>query len=280
MAMAIRKVKELTKAHLEAHVRVSLASRAGLIVLDAIIEEREKDDDLARQMNFVITSAGDPTPHVEKLKKAGLIHAHVCASVYHARKAESAGVDVIIASGHEGGGHVGRDPVHSMVLLPAVVDSVSRPVVASGGFCDGRTLVCALALGAKGVQMGTRFIATEESEFHKNYKEAILRAEDRDSVVTLGYLGDIRFLKNPYIIERKRRVDERWPVEELREDYARKRGLAAGDGDVINGPVIAGEVAGRIKSIEKVERLIEGIVSEAMETIRVMHEVYIRSNRE
>jgi enoyl-[acyl-carrier protein] reductase II len=162
-----------------------------------------------------------------------------------------------------------------MVLLPAVVDAVKRPVVASGGFCDGRTLVSALALGAVGIQMGTRFIATEECEFHRNYKEAILRAEDRDSVVTLGYLGDIRFLKNPYILDRKKKVEEGWPIEELRRDYAMKRGLAAGDGDVINGPIMSGEVAGRISSIEKVERLIEDIISEAMKTIKDLYKAYV-----
>jgi enoyl-[acyl-carrier protein] reductase II len=266
----------MTRAHFGANVRVSARYSDSGDVLESIIKERQEDETLAQQMNFVITSAGDPTPHVKRLKKAGLIHAHVCASVYHARKAEAAGVDIIIASGHEGGGHVGNDPVHSMVLLPAVVDEVDRPVVASGGFGDGRTLIAALALGAKGVQMGTRFISTEECEFHDNYKQSILKAQDRDSVVTLGYLGDIRFLKNPYILDRKKKRDQGWSEEELREDYAKKRGLAAGEGDVINGPIMSGEVAGRIQSVPTVKSLIEEIVFEANKTLRTLSDSYLQ----
>jgi enoyl-[acyl-carrier protein] reductase II len=263
MTEAIRRVKGMTKAHFGANVRVASLYPQAKEVLEAIFRERGKDEDLYYQMNLIITSAGDPGPYVERIKKEGMIHAHVCASVYHARKAASAGVDIIIASGHEGGGHVSHDPVHSLVLLPAVVDAVNKPVVGAGGFCDGRGLVAALALGAQGVQMGTRFIATRECEFHSNYKKAIVEAEDRDTIVTLGYLGDIRFLKNPYILERKKRVEDGWPRDELRQDYARKRALAAGDGDVVNGPIMAGEVAGRINTIPTVRELIEDIIKDA-----------------
>ena len=160
-----------------------------------------------------------------------------------------------------------HDPVHSMVLLPAVVDAVNKPVVGAGGFCDGRSLVAALALGAKGIQMGTRFIATKECEFHPNYKQALVEAEDRDSIVTLGYVANIRFLKNPYILDRKKKLEEGWSIEELREDYAQKRAFAAGEGDVVNGPILAGEVAGRIQSVPTVSELIEEIIKDANNTL-------------
>lgn len=135
-------------------------------------------------------------PWAEVIKPSGVKWFHVVPSVRHPRRCEKAGVDAIIASGHDAGYHVAWEPVHTMVLLPAVVNAVKTPVIAAGGFCDGATLAAALALGSIGVQMGTRFLATKESDFVQMWKDQILKSGDRDTVVARGLVGPARYLRN------------------------------------------------------------------------------------
>jgi len=141
--------------------------------IDAVIDEKMNNPEARKRFKLLITSAGNPERYIEKIKDSGLIHFHVVSSAYHAKKVEKMGVDGVIASGYEMGGHTHRADrvVHTMILVPQVTDEVDIPVVASGGFCDAKSFVAALALGAVGVQMGTRFICTKECEFHESYKK-------------------------------------------------------------------------------------------------------------
>lgn len=241
-----------------------------------VVEAREADSDIERALRIVVTSAGNPTPWAQ-LKKQGLIWAHVVPSVYHAKKAEKAGADIIIASGHEGGAHVSWDPVHSMVLVPAVAKAVEPPVVAAGGFCDGSTLAAALALGAKGIQMGTRFIATKESDFEDIWKKAILDREERQTLVGRGLFGPMRFVRNKRaekIVEQTLEDVPRFYLgEPLDSNEAILKLERDGFDNLIDGKedtalMFGGEAMGRIDDMPTVQDLINEIVSDAVKTIQ------------
>ena len=168
-------------------------------MIDTAIRVREENPDMKKHFKVIFTSAGDPVGWKDKIKGAGFTWMHVVPSVKGALRCKKAGVDVIVASGHEGGFHTSWEPVHSMILLPAVVEAVSDEntlVCGAGGFCDGKTLAAALALGADGAQMGTRFLATQESDFHQIWKEGVVAAGDRGTLVARGFVGPARWLKN------------------------------------------------------------------------------------
>ena len=170
------------------------------IMIDTAIRVREENPDMKQHFKVIFTSAGDPVGWKDKIKGAGFTWMHVVPSVKGALRCKKAGVDVIVASGHEGGFHTSWEPVHSMILLPAVVDAVSDEktlVIGAGGFCDGKTLAAALVLGADGAQMGTRFLATQESDFHQIWKEGVVAAQDRGTLVARGFVGPARWLKTP-----------------------------------------------------------------------------------
>ena len=248
---------------------------ASQMFAEQVVESCKSDSDIERSLRVVVTSAGNPMPWAE-LKKQGLIWIHVVPSVYHAKKAEKAGADIIVASGHEGGAHVSWDPVHSMVLVPAVTKAVEPPVVAAGGFCDGATFAAALCLGAKGIQMGTRFIATREAEFEPIWKQAIIEREERQTLVARGLFGPMRFLRN-------RRAEE--IVEQTLQDLPRfylgepldsneeiLRLERTGFDDLIDSKaetalMFGGEVSGRIDDLPSVQGVIDSIVKEASEIV-------------
>ncbi len=192
VAMGTKSSKGIFGVNVPVAAEFLLASK---MFVEQVIEARKADSDIERQLRVLITSAGNPTPWAE-VKKHGLIWIHVVPSVYHAKKAERAGADVIVASGHEGGAHVSWDPVHSMVLVPAVAKAVKTPVVGAGGFSDGASLAAALCMGAVGIQMGTRFIATQEADFEPIWKDAIINREERQTLVGRGLFGPMRFLRN------------------------------------------------------------------------------------
>ncbi|NWF94771.1 MAG: nitronate monooxygenase [Candidatus Thorarchaeota archaeon] len=248
---------------------------ASQMFVEQTIESRNSDSDIERRLRVIITSAGNPTPWAI-IKREGLIWAHVVPSVYHALKAEKAGADIIVASGHEGGAHVSWEPVHSMVLVPAVAKAVRRPVVAAGGFCDGATLAAALCLGAKGIQMGTRFIATKESDFEPLWKQTIVDLEERQTLAGRGLFGPMRFLRNKraeMIVEQTLRDVPRFylgePVESNEEILRLER---EGFDHLLDGRrdtalMFGGECAGRIHDIPSVQQVVESIVTEAMEVL-------------
>lgn len=241
------------------------------------LDAREEDPEIKERLRVIITSAGDPLPWTEIIKPSGAKWFHVVPSVRHAQRCERAGVDVIIASGHEAGGHTAWEPVHTMILLPAIAKAVNVPVVGAGGFCDGATLVAALTLGACGIQMGTRFIATQESDFVQLYKKRILGSGERDTLASRGFVGPLRYLKNKASIELTELTLKKTPRIYLGEPdasldpdifTAEAQGMKnlAGDDDE-KALFYGGEVAGRIEDLPTVKELVERIAKEAEELI-------------
>jgi enoyl-[acyl-carrier protein] reductase II len=245
---------------------------AAKLLVGSVFAEREKDPDLQKRLRVIITSAGDPVPWAEHIRKTDMIWFHVVPSIYHASRADKAGVDAIIASGHEGGAHISWQPVHSMVLIPGVVEATKRPVIAAGGFCDGRTLAAALALGAVGVQMGTRFIATRECDFWDVWKQGVVRGSDRDTLVGRGMFGPMRFIKNDMSEQLVDKTTELVPefFKGLPVDLApeileiEKQGFANLVNDDPQGSLIlGGEACGRIKDMPAVCDLMDSLISQA-----------------
>lgn len=254
-------------------VNVPVASEfvlASKMFVEQIIESSQANSDIERKLRVIVTSAGNPTPWSE-FKKHGFIWIHVVPSVYHAKKAEKAGADIIVASGHEGGAHISWEPVHSTVLVPAIVKAVESPVVAAGGFCDGRSLAAALCFGAVGIQMGTRFIATRESDFEPMWKDMIVQKDERGTLTGRGLFGPMRFLRNSRsekIVEQTLEDVPRFFLGEPVESNERILDLErAGFDDLLNGNsdnalMFSGECAGRISDIPTVQELVREIIYE------------------
>jgi len=284
MKRAFHRVKEETREArgifgINCMVSAEMAQLAREVVR-GLIEVRNEDADMRDRMRVIITSAGDPLPWTETIKSAGLKWFHVVPSVRHAKRCERAGVDAIIASGHEGGMHIAWEPVHTMVLLPAVVRAVNIPVIGAGGFCDGASLVAALALGAVGVQMGTRFLATRESDFTQMHKDYIVKCGERDTTVARGVVGPARYLKNQASTELTRltvtkapglylgQPDDLTTVAREVMDKEDEGFNALYSGDESKALIPGGEAAGRITDLPPVKELVERIVKEAEEIIR------------
>lgn len=240
--------------------------------LNAIFDAR-RDPEVAKRLKLLITSAGNPERYIRRIteeKKRGLLHFHVVGSVRQAKKAESMGVDGVIASGFEMGGHTHRWPnvVHTFVLVPSVVEAVNVPVIASGGICDARTFVAALAMGAVGVQMGTRFIATHDCDFHDNYKKAILDCKEFGDILCPGAYSYLRVVKTEGALKAIEMEESgRYSHEEMVEIADQNLVKAEQDGDIANGEVGAGQCASRINEILPVKDLIEKIINEGTKII-------------
>jgi NAD(P)H-dependent flavin oxidoreductase YrpB (nitropropane dioxygenase family) len=251
-------------------------------IIRTTIEARNEDSAMKERLRVIITSAGDPLPLTELIKPSGVKWFHVVPSVRHAKRCEQAGVDAVIASGQEGGGHVAWEPVHTMVLLPAVVRAVNIPVIGAGGFGNGASLVAAMALGTIGVQMGTRFLATKESDFNQVHKDYVLRSGERDTIVARGVVGPLRWVKNEAAIEFARLTVSKAPGVYLGEPddlSAVAREVVAMEnhgwdaqfrGDGPKALLPAGEVAGLVDDLPTVKELVERTIKEAEEIIRNM----------
>ena len=217
---------------------------------------------MEERVPVVTTGAGNPSTYIAPLKRAGITVIPVVASAAFARRLERSGADAVIAEGEESGGHIGS--VSTMALVPRVVDAVSIPVIAAGGLGDGRGLAAALALGAAGIQMGTRFICTDECIAHINYKKAIVRANERSTMVTGHSVGHpVRCIRNPMIREfeelERRGVSE----QEIIEFGTGRLRKAAMEGDVTHGSVMAGQVAGLVREIVPAGEVVARTVAEA-----------------
>ena len=272
----IEKVKNLTKGTFGFNQPIAADSCHER--LDAVFEARRDDPEVRRRLRVVITSAGDPTPLVPVFKESGLLHGHVVPTAYHAIKAQRAGVDFIIAEGYESGGHVGYQPVHTLVLVPAVVDAVSVPVVAAGGICDARGFVAALALGAQGIQMGTRFyMTTDARSIHPAIQQALLGARETDTIVVPGNYGENRHWKNPFanaLLELKKRGGTKEEIAAFKQQGQE----AKSRGDAPNAGVPIGMVTGRIKEVASVASVIQEIAAGA-ETTLARIETLIRAQK-
>ena len=206
------------------------------------------------------TGAGNPGKHIGILKEAGTKFIPVVPSVALAKRMEKEGADAVIAEGTESGGHIGE--LTTMALVPQVVDAVSIPVIAAGGIADGRGIAAAFALGAQGVQLGTRFICSDECTAHDNYKQAVIAAKDRDAIVCGRKTGHpVRCLKNKLT---KRFLDSEYdgtPVEEVEKIGEGKLCAAVVDGDMTTGSVMSGQIAGMVHDIKPCKEIIAELVS-------------------
>lgn len=233
--------------------------------IEALIEARAADSAVQERANVIITSAGFPGEFRDQIKDSGLTHLHKVGSTVHAQKAEASGVDAVIASGYEMGGHTHLHPVHTFVLAANVTDKVSIPVIVSGGVRDGRGLVAALALGASGVAMGTRFIATEENvDWHPAYSEQVLACAEGDDIVFPAVYGPARGLNNDGVSELMEiMASNKFSDEELAQWKDARIILAQETGDTDNGLMVMGQVASGIASVVSIPRLIEDMVATA-----------------
>ena len=214
------------------------------------------------KIEVVTTGAGNPEKYMKMWKEAGVKVVPVVASVALAKRMERAGADTVIAEGTESGGHIGETT--TMVLVPQVVDAVSIPVIAAGGIADGRGVAAAFMLGAKAVQMGTIFVAAEESIASDAYKNKIVKAKDIDTKVTGRSTGHpVRVLRNQQSKEYLRLEAEGASFEELEKLTLGGLKKAVVDGDVIHGSVMAGQIAGLVKEIRSCKDIVEGLNAEA-----------------
>ena len=214
------------------------------------------------KIEVVTTGAGNPEKYMKMWKEAGVKVVPVVASVSLAKRMERAGADAVIAEGTESGGHIGETT--TMVLVPQVVDAVSIPVIAAGGIADGRGVAAAFMLGAKAVQMGTIFVAAEESIASDAYKNKIVKAKDIDTKVTGRSTGHpVRVLRNQQSKEYLRLEAEGASFEELEKLTLGGLKKAVVDGDVIHGSVMAGQIAGLVKEIRSCKDIVEGLNAEA-----------------
>lgn len=234
----IKKARELTDKPFG--VNVMLMSPFADEVMQVVIEEKPA---------VVATGAGNPAKYIPALKEAGIKVLPVIPSVALAKKMEKSGADAIIAEGTEAGGHIGE--LTTMVLIPQVVDAVSVPVIAAGGIADSRGAVAAFALGADGIQVGTRFICSTECIAHDNYKQAVLKAKDRDAVVTGRSTGaPVRALKNKLTREYERLEKEGASFDEIEQLGVGGLRRAFAEGDVEMGSLMAGQSAAMVHEIE------------------------------
>lgn len=247
----IRKTKELTDKPFG--VNVMLMSPCAEDVAHVVAEEG---------VAVVTTGAGNPEKYMDLWKNKNIKVIPVVASVALAKRMERSGADAVVAEGCESGGHVGEST--TMALVPQVVDAVTIPVIAAGGIADGRGIAAALMLGAKGVQMGTRFVVTRECQVHENYKEKVIRAKDIDTRVTGRSTGHpVRTLRNEMTkkyLELEGRGASLEELEYLTLGALRK---AVQEGDVKNGSVMSGQIAGLVKEEKTCRELIESLVKEA-----------------
>ena len=241
-------------------VNVMLMSPFAEEVMQVVIEEK---------VAVVATGAGNPGKFIPALKEAGIKILPVVASVAMAKKMEKSGADGVVAEGTEAGGHIGE--LTTMVLVPQVVDAVEIPVVAAGGIADDRGAVAAFALGADGIQVGTRFICSTECIAHENYKEAVIKAKDRDAVVTGRSAGaPVRALKNNLTKEYARLESEGASAEEIEALGVGGLRRAFEEGDVKNGSLMAGQSAAMVTEIKPCAEIIKSYFENTQDIIEVI----------
>ncbi|MBF0543424.1 MAG: enoyl-[acyl-carrier-protein] reductase FabK [Candidatus Riflebacteria bacterium] len=246
----IIRIKSLTNKPFGVNIMLMMPSAPDLVKV--CINER---------VPVITTGAGNPGPYMKNFKEAGTKVIPVVSSVALAKRLERAGADALIAEGMESGGHIGE--ITTMVLLPQVLDAVNIPVIAAGGIGDGRGIMAALALGADGVQMGTRFILCRECAIHENYKKVVLEAKDRDTVVTGVSTGHpVRVIKNKLAKTYMEREQQGATPQELDEIAKGSMRRSVVEGDTDNGSVMAGQVCGMLNSIDSAAEIFQKLEKE------------------
>ena len=212
---------------------------------------------------IVFTSAGNPKTYTELLKSKGITVVHVVSSVKFALIAEQAGVDAIVAEGFEAGGHNGHDETTTLCLIPLVKKAVSIPVIAAGGIADGKSMLACMVLGADGVQIGSRFVASEESSAHLNFKNAVLNCKEGDTKLTLKELTPVRLIKNDFYHKIEDAYRDNASTEQLKELLGRgraKKGMF--NGDLNEGELEIGQVSGLLDEIKPAGEIVSQIIRE------------------
>jgi enoyl-[acyl-carrier protein] reductase II len=261
----IRKVKDLTDKPFGVDLLLARDWPGQEEMIEVIIEER---------VPVFASGLGNPAPYVEALHQAGITVMAVVGTVRHARRVVEGGTDIVVAQGTEGGGHTGR--IATLALVPQVVDAVApTPVVAAGGIADGRVLVAALALGACGVWVGTRFVATHEAFAHQNYKQKILQATEEDTVVTRAFTGkDCRVIRNRYVeLWQDRQAEiQPFPVQMMVDPEKMEAAVLHGDTDM--GIMLAGQIAGAVREVKSAGDIVREMMEEAEAVLSRLAERY------
>lgn len=263
LASEIKRMRELTDKPFGVNITL-------IPTLRPVNYEEYIDVIIREDVGIVETAGRNPEPYMSRLKSAGIKVIHKCTAVRFAKKAEATKCDVVSIDGFECAGHPGEEDVTSLVLIPLAVDAVTIPVVASGGFADGRGLVAALALGAEGVNMGTRFMATQEAPVHPKVKEGLIRASERDTLLVMRSLRNTRRVLRNTVAEK---VDE---MEKCGAALEQMSSLLSGErakellqgGELDWGLQTVGQVVGLVRDIPTVKELIASIINEAREIIQ------------
>ena len=223
-------------------------------IMDIIVEEGVK---------IVFTSAGNPKTWTSWLQERDITVVHVVSSVKFALKAEAAGVDAIVAEGFEAGGHNGRDEITTLTLIPMVKEQLSIPLIAAGGIATGKAMLAAMVLGADGVQVGSRFVASEESSAHNAFKQVVVDAKEGDTQLTLKELAPVRLIKNKFYNEIQDLYKTAPTPEQLKELLGRARAKRGRfEGDLDDGELEIGQIAGLIHDIKPVAEIVEDMIAE------------------
>ena len=223
-------------------------------IMNIIIEEG---------VEIVFTSAGNPKTWTAWLKEKEITVVHVVSSVKFALKAQKAGVDAIVCEGFEAGGHNGREETTTFTLIPMVKEVIHIPIIAAGGIATGKGMMAAMVLGANGVQIGSRFAATLESSAHQNFKQSILKVKDGDTKLTLKELAPVRLIKNEFYDQIEALYQQQPTLDEIKKLLGRaraKKGIF--EGDLVNGELEIGQIAGLIDEVKSVNRVFEEILKE------------------
>lgn len=231
-------------------------------IMGVIVEEDVK---------IVFTAAGNPKTWTSWLKERGITVVHVVSSLKFALKAQEAGVDAIVAEGFEAGGHNGRDETTTLTLLPLIKEKINIPLIGAGGIATGSAMLACMVLGADGVQIGSRFVASEESSAHKDFKHLVVNAKEGDTKLTLKELAPVRLIKNKFYNEVQDLYKTSPTIEELKTLLGKaraKKGMF--EGDLENGELEIGQVSGLIKDIKPVTKIVEDLITEFKEAKKIV----------
>jgi enoyl-[acyl-carrier protein] reductase II len=214
-------------------------------------------------VKIVFVSAGNPKTWTPYFKKQGITVVHVVGSVKFALKAQEAGVDAVVAEGFEAGGHNGRDETTTLCLIPMVKQVVNIPLIAAGGIASGRAMLACMTLGADGVQIGTRFVASDEASVHPDFKKKIIQSQEGDTVLTMKKLVPVRLLKNEFYKKIQQAEDRGASVEELQQILGRARAKhGMFEGDMEEGELEIGQIAAAVRDIKPVKDIVHEIIEE------------------
>lgn len=233
--------------------------------------EKLMDIIVSEGVKIVFTSAGNPKTWTSFLQDKGITVVHVVSSVKFALKSQEAGVDAVVAEGFEAGGHNGRDETTTMVLIPAVKEKISIPLIAAGGIATGKAMLAAMVLGADGVQLGSRFVASEEASSHENFKQKVIAAGEGDTQLTLKELAPVRLIKNKFFDDIQDAYNHGATPNDLKELLGRaraKKGMF--EGDMEEGELEIGQVAALINDIKPAGEIVKAIMKEYREALLVM----------